>query len=607
MVRLLSAFLIALLVAGSHAAIADEPRRVLILNAFGPRFAPFNAFANPFRQALVRQSPDPLAITEVSLEAVRDTAPEDDAVTLDYIRALYARGAPDLIVAIGGPAAHFAQASRSALFPATPLLVAATEVRRIDTAALTDRDVLAVHAIDLPAIVDTILEVQPDLRRLVLLLGASPLERLWQRLARQALAPYADRLQLEWTNDLDFDAILERAAGLPSDSAVLYGLMIVDAAGVPFEEDQAIAALSRASAAPIYGIYDSQLGAGVLGGRMLPLPEMSATAADAALRLLAGEPPRDVRVPVIGIGPPAFDSRQLVRFGIAETTLPPGSVVRFREPSAWDRHRWTILAAVALCLVQTAFITGLLASRRRLRRSEAALTASEARLRAAAGEAREFAGRLIRAQEDERSRLGRELHDDITQRLAVLAIDVGRCERQADTDPAALAGVREGLARLGSDVHALSYQLHPSILADLGLVAALEVETERMTRIEGLPVAFAALGVPAAVPRPVALCLYRVAQESLRNLSRHATASAARVTLAAEAGTIRLEVEDDGSGFDPDAVRHRPSLGLASMRQRVAAVGGTVRIDSRPGGGTRVTAELPLGGAEDDATTPAAG
>lgn len=601
--RTRTALVLAILLAATGvAAPADQPRRVLMLHSFGQRIAPFDALSGPFRQRLGRASPEPLAITEVSIDAARVVGPDSESATLEYLRALYPDAAPDLLVAIGGPATHFVQAHRAELFPAAPALFTATEARRIDPAALTDRDVAALHVIDVPGMMRTILEVQPDTRDVLVVLGASPLERMWRAFAERDLAAFAGRIDFAWTTDLDFDAILARVAALPPDAAVVYGLMIVDAAGVPFEEDQAIAAISAASAVPVYGFYDSQLGKGLAGGRLLPIGEMAASSVEAALRLLAGDLPRDVSVPVVGAGPPTFDSRQLVRFGIAEDSLPAGSRVLFREPTSWDRYRLPILAALALCLLQSAFIAGLYLSRRRLGRSEAALTASEGRLREAAAEARDFAGRLIRAQEDERARLGRELHDDITQRLAVMAIDVGRCERQATEASGAtsLGEVREGLARLSSDVHALSYQLHPSILADLGLVAALETEAERVTRIDGLPVALVVEGVPETVPRPAALCLYRVTQEALRNLVRHAGATGGRVTLAAKSDSIRLTVEDDGHGFDPDAARKRPSLGLASMRQRVAAAGGTVYIDAASGRGTRVEVVLPLGGTDDD-------
>ncbi len=598
-VRVLAALLLSL-VAAAPGHAAEPLRHVLILHSFGQQFAPYNAIAGPFRQELIREASGPLAISEVTLEAVQGKMPSDDRALLDYLHALFAGDPPGLIVTIGAPATVFVQRHRAALFPDTPLLVIATEQRRVSERALTDRDVVVALALDIPTLVETILEVQAEVRTVFVVLGASPLERLWRTYAEEDLAGFAGRIELEFSSDLDFAAILKRVAALPPDAAVLYGLMIVDAAGVPYEEGETIAALSYASAVPVYGIYDSQLGDGILGGRMLPMLQLAMRSAEAGARLLEGAPATSIRMPPIVLGAPAFDGRQLARFGIAEAALPAGSTVLFREPGAWSRFRGPILAAVALTLLQSAFITGLLVSRRRLRVSQAALTESEARLRKAAGEARDFAGRLIHAQEDERSRLGRELHDDITQRLAVLAIDVGRCERAAEGTPAAdaLAGAREGLARLSSDVHALSYQLHPSILADLGLVVALENEAERVSRIDGLPVAFVAADIPDALPPPVSLCLFRVAQEALRNVVRHAAARSARVVLDAVPGYIRLVVEDDGVGFDPRSPGRGPSLGLESMQQRVAAVGGRLDVETASGQGTRVEVVVPL---EEDA------
>ena len=588
-----------LLCVAASAGPAAETRRVLALHSFGPRFAPFNAVANPFRQQLIQRAPAPLAISEVSLEASRALSPSDDQALIAYVHALLNDGAPDLMVAIGGPAALFFQKHRDALFPEAPLLIIATEARRVGPGALGPRDAAVLHRIDLPATIDTILATRPETREIFIVLGATPLERLWRDYAEKDLARYAGRLRFDWANDLDFDAIRARVAALPPEAAVIYGLLIKDAAGVPFEEDKALAAVSAASRAPVYGIYDSQLGQGVVGGRMVPVAALVEESVAAAERLLAGEAPDRIRLPLIEAGAPAFDSRQLARFGMDESLLPPGSRVLFREPGLWERYRWPILGVAALCLLQSAFIAGLLLNRRRLGQSRAALMTSETRLREAAEAARDFAGRLIHAQENERSRLGRELHDDITQRLAVLAIAAGQAERKAGAPEEAerLGAMREGLVRLSEDVHRLSYQLHPSILADLGLDAALESEAEQVERLSGLAVEVRTGPLPAPLPPALALCLFRVAQEALRNTARHARATRARLSLRAEAGALRLRIEDDGAGFAPEAPRARPSLGLASMRQRVAAIGGRLRVESAPGKGTRIEVEVPLEGA----------
>ena len=207
---------------------------------------------------------------------------------------------------------------------------------------------------------------------------------------------------------------------------------------------------------------------------------------------------------------------------------------------------------------------------------------------------RDLSRRLIRAHEAERARLGRELHDDVTQRLAILAIEAGRVERGAE--PAAaetMRSIREGLVRLSEDIHALSYRLHPSILEDLGLAAALRAECERFTRQETIATTVILPELPA-IPPETALCLFRVAQEALRNVTRHAKARQVEITVRILNGDLHLVVQDDGVGFDSTAQRARPSLGLASMRERVSLVNGELDIESEPGQGTTILVSVPI-------------
>ena len=200
---------------------------------------------------------------------------------------------------------------------------------------------------------------------------------------------------------------------------------------------------------------------------------------------------------------------------------------------------------------------------------------------------RDLSRRLIRAHEDERALLARELHDDVTQRLAVLAIDVGRAELAAPDGAQAdvMRSVRAELVRLSEDIHSLAYQLHPSVLEELGLVEALRAECERRGRQGRLAVWVDLEPLPAVVGKEAELCLFRVAQEALTNVVRHAGTHAASVTLRQADGGLLLAVRDDGAGFDPAAPRPGPSLGLASMRERVHLVNGTLEVETsaRPG------------------------
>jgi PAS domain S-box-containing protein len=218
---------------------------------------------------------------------------------------------------------------------------------------------------------------------------------------------------------------------------------------------------------------------------------------------------------------------------------------------------------------------------------------SQAALEVSHQEIQQLAGRLITAHEDERRRLARELHDDLTQRLARLAIDAGRMENVLDA-PEGMRLLREDLVRLSEDVHALSYRLHPSVLDDLGLVEALKAECDRVARAGALRVQVDAHDVPQALPSAASLCLFRIAQEALNNTARHANASAVTVRLSPRERGLQLAVSDNGNGFELARAPNRASLGLASMRERVRLLHGELDIESTSGRGTTVIAWVPV-------------
>jgi len=226
------------------------------------------------------------------------------------------------------------------------------------------------------------------------------------------------------------------------------------------------------------------------------------------------------------------------------------------------------------------------------------LRAGETALRISEDHLRYLTGRLIAAQEEERRRLARELHDDLTQQLAGLAIDTGNLEQQWPDAPEAvrarLGEMRDRIAALSTHVHSISRQLHPSILDDLGLVSAVESECLLFSKREGIPVTFEPSNIPTTLPSDVALCLYRVTQESLRNIAKHAEAAEARISLQATGEEIVLSVGDSGAGFDPDEGRSARGLGLGSMEERVRLIHGRLSIDSEPGRGTIIEVRVPL-------------
>jgi len=210
-----------------------------------------------------------------------------------------------------------------------------------------------------------------------------------------------------------------------------------------------------------------------------------------------------------------------------------------------------------------------------------------------------LASQLLRLQEEERRRISRDLHDDINQRLALLSIDIEMLERQLSN--AAIGTVRtvhsiqDRIVEISESVRRLAYQFHPSILDDLGLSIALRRLVDDFQTRTGIDARFICKDIPKRLVQDVITCLYRVAQEGLANISRHARAKNVCVGLWRLRDGLQLMIRDDGVGFDVNRYDgRRGSLGLLSMKERVSLVGGTLDIQSMPGEGTRVCAWVPF-------------
>jgi PAS domain S-box-containing protein len=203
----------------------------------------------------------------------------------------------------------------------------------------------------------------------------------------------------------------------------------------------------------------------------------------------------------------------------------------------------------------------------------------------------ELAGRLIASQEAERRRIARELHDDVSQRMALLTIGLDQLKPHCDADGQRIQTLSESIRQIALDLGHLSHELHPSRLQALGLVPALRLLCQDVSHQRNLQVLFTHDLVPDDVDADVSLCLYRITQEGLQNVARHSQAREAEVHLAADADCLTLSIADSGVGFDSKTAH--AGLGLVSMRERAALLGGHVVIHTSPGGGTRIGVRVP--------------
>jgi signal transduction histidine kinase len=274
----------------------------------------------------------------------------------------------------------------------------------------------------------------------------------------------------------------------------------------------------------------------------------------------------------------------LQRWGFNESDLPPGSVVLFSSPSFWQRTKWMWVAASLLTLFLGFFGLYLRSSWRQLK------LAKERELG--------LSGMLITAQEKERSRLASEIHDDFSQRLALLALGLENAEEAIGTSPGEAVkqvhNLLNSASEIGADLHTLSHRLHSTTLEALGLVPGLSALCKEFARQQCIEVDFLPEDIPRSVHPDVALCLFRIVQEGLRNLKKHSGATRAQVRLRRIGDRLVVSISDEGFGFDTRALREKEGLGIRSMEERAHLLGGRFEIRSEPGKGTRIEAWVPL-------------
>ena len=620
-----------------------------------------------------------------------------------------------LLIAFGDPTVDFLTRLRDHLAPGKPLIFTTTQSRAAPPNA---SGLIAPQS--MKATLESALELQPDINNVVVVGGASTLDRTYERLARSEFAAFDQRIRFTYLNGLPMAEILASVARLPPHSLVFFSSFVEDAAGQRFLPLPALDRLTATANAPVYGWRTSHMGHGVVGGQLLSTELLTERLADVALRVLRGERARTIPVRQVDWSVRQYDWQQLRRWGIATPPLTAESDILFRQPNAWEQYWFYIVGGTVLVLLQTSFIAALLVQGRRRRRAEAALRESEERFRLMAdtapvlvwrvdvgklcdfvnrpwleftgrtleqelgegwvagvhpddeerclsifrssfdarrhfhvefrvrradGEYRwlfstgvprygpdgsfagyigsclditdrrqaednlaeserqlqRLAGRLIAAQEADRARIARDLHDDINQQIAGLSLALSAAKRRAaaETGPRLLADdlsiLQDRAAALAADIRRLSHNLHPSGLEHSGLVAALAMHCGQQQDQSDLALMFSSEGDFEHIEPSAALCLFRVAQEALRNVVVHAAARQVTVHLARHGDAGELTVADDGCGFDFTEVRARgEGLGLVSIHERARLAGGVVSLRTEAGQGTTLRVRVPI-------------
>ncbi len=690
---------------GDVAAAQTNAKNVLVLFSFVDRnHVPLDKIESSLRAHVslpVNFSVSYLENSQIEERSYRDSLAET-------FRHQYDDTKLNLILVAAEPALKFAVEYRDKIFPGVPIVFWAI------SSNLADQKMPGVTGVGSRAgtreTIDLALHLHPDTTAVAVITNVSEIERYWLADVHAELLRHQDKIK-----EIDLVGppgaeMLERIGALPPHTVILFQLFPQDSSQPAIGTWDVLVAAARHL--PTYGIFPTlALNHGGIGGAYYDGTKDAAMAGELAARVLRGERPDDIPVvhdPSLQV---QVDWRELRRWHIPESALPPGSEVLYREPTAWESYKWYIIGGLSLIGLEGALIVALVwqRARRRMTENELGFTHDRLRMAVEAGRsvgwdadlksgrkrwfgdlkyifgmsgdnrnghvgdlrkhvhpedleifetaiataretqepyASEFrvvredgdsrwisargkfyftpngepermlgiatditerklaektlsnlSGQLIKAQEEERSRIARELHDDFQQRLALLSIDLEHLAKYLSQDTEGSDQLHElwnRIGELGSDLHSLSHRLHSSTLDILGLVASLSSFCAEFKDHHSIDVNFVEENVPRDIPREVALCLFRITQEALQNVKKHSRADSAEVRVEGLEQKIHLSISDRGTGFDQGAASRQNGIGVRSMEERVRLVGGQFAVRSRPMEGTSIDVWIPI-------------
>ena len=530
-------------------ALAAEHKRVMLLHSFGQDFKPWSEYAKDIRAELKRQSPWPLDIIENSLVTARFSDENPEAPFVEYLSALFAKRPLDVIVSIGAPAADFVQRHRRRLFPTTPMVFTAVDQRRVQYSNLTGNDVAVAVNINYLSAFENILQVLPDTKDVIVVVGSSPIEKFWKEAIGKQAAPLTNRIKLSWTDELPFEELLKQASALPPHTAIFWELMIVDAAGVVHEGNLPLERLHAVANAPIFSYDESFFGSGIVGGPLLIVADTSRLTATVAVRILKGEKAGDIKVSPVEFSPPRFDWGQMQRWGISEKNLPPGSEILFRDPTVWEQYRAHILAVAAAILIQAALIFWLLYEHWRRQRAEILARNTMSEL--------SHVNRMATA-----GQLSASIAHEVNQPLAGIVANAQAALRWLEK--ANVEEVREGLKRIVSDGHRAS-----DIITNLRAMFKSDVQEKTLVDINKLVLSVLALvridlqkheiklqtqlddRIPRVLGNQVQLqqVISNLVMNAIESMGSLQTRALRIKTELSQSNTVHVSIEDTGTGI----------------------------------------------------------
>ncbi|MBI1920581.1 MAG: sensor histidine kinase [Geobacter sp.] len=587
----LMACLFVLLCRPASAALWEETKNVLVIYSYKSGQPFHDLVGRSIRETFEGQTRHTIEVFNEYLDISRFPHERYRQELVSFLRRKYSELSPDLIITVNSPALDFMERYGATLFPGIPTIFCAPEGRDLPP-GMTGTTARFAYGETL----ELALKLHPGTREVVVIGGTSETDLHQLALAREQLRGFAGRVDITYLTGLSMKEILAKVAALPEHTLILYVNLFRDGSGKPFIPRDVLKLIADAASVPVYSGTDAFLGYGMAGGRVLSYERQGRLVAEMALRLLEGADPAGLS----SIGEEAnafmFDWRQLKRWGISESLLPPGSIVRFREPSIWERYKWEILiGAFVLAILEALLIVAMVMQLQRRRRAERALRDAN----------RELDAFVYTVSHDLRSPLSpiigyaEFLEDNYRDRLGDEGVDMLRQIRSEGNRMLAIMEDLLDLARVGHLTAPVDRVDCTEVLEDVLMGMRNQIAATGMTiQVGELPA--------VRVPRTL---LTQIFDNLLGNALRYAAREGSSIEVGGErkGDRVRFQVRDHGPGI-PEEERTRvfdlfyrgttgkaakgTGVGLATVQKIARLHSGRAWVEETPGGGSTFVVEL---------------